>query len=751
MIRYVEKKYGKDHVGQIITYTRLGARNATRAAGRALGFPYDEVDIIAKMIPDELGITLKESLEISDEMRTEYENNSRAKLLLNTALSFEGLPSDTSTHAAGVIISPHKLIGNLPLWVNRSGNKTSVVSQYDMVKLEELGYLKMDFLGLSALTTIGRTIEYVKENHGVQINFQELLEGKGEIPEVYKMISDGETEGIFQLEGHGMTQTARQMRPSSFKELTALISLYRPGPMAYIPDYIRNKEDPNRIKVPFKELESILGETYGVLVYQEQVMRMVQDISGYSMAMADSMRKAIGKKKEQLIEEHRKIFIEGINKDGERVAPGGIKKYSRKELEEYYDETIIPFGKYAFNKSHGASYARIAEMQAYLKYKYPVEFMAASIESLFDKSMDKKRMAAMKSKYFDYCDSIGIEIEPPNINTGRAEFRPTKKGNIVYGMGGIKGAGSSIGKIQRDRQKNGKYKDIADFLNRAFHISGVTRTTIEGLAKVGAFDCLGVKRSEVLAVHDSFAKINKRRKNRKNPDSLKKLTVEDVPKLQEFDKSTILRIEKKYSGTYFSGHPLKAFKKDIKKVNTMPLSYAEVMDYEDSADKDKEKMRLMRLNGQRYDGIVLITSVSEVLTKRDRRQMAFIDIDDMSGSIRAVIFPDKYSENKSIMKSGTVIRIRGKLNLRDGEISVLPDYIDVCKKKEILEPIYLKPKRDDLERLKEEIQKTPGRHPVIIVKKGAEISLPEAYWVSTNGGLSLVKKFNGEIGGSKKW
>ena len=755
MIRYVEEKYGKDHVGQILTLQNMLARGALKAAASAYGYTWAEGDRLAKMVPEELGITIDEALEASPDLKSEYDQNEASRRIIDTAKAFEGLPKETGTHAAGVVIAPHPLMGNIPLWMNRpKTGKTSIVTQMDMVLLEELGYLKMDFLGLNALTIIGDTIKFVKENHGVDIDYYSLIHGGADDePEVYKLIAAGNTEGIFQLEGEGMTKAAMDMQIKSFDELTALISLYRPGPMAYIPDYIENKNHPENIHVPFKELEPILKDTYGVLVYQEQLMQLVRDIAGYDMALADDMRRAVSKKKEEAIQKHKDLFVTGTDANGNQVIPGGVAKYSAEALIDYYDNTIRPFGKYAFNKSHAASYARVAVCHAYLKAFYPVEFMAAVLQAMYDKNYSPEKLMRMQSRYFSYCKNISIDIVRPDIQVSPEHFLPMKSGTIMYGLKNVRDVGKAAHAVVKERERNGRYKGPADLFNRLFTTAGVTVKTVEALIRVGALQDLGIRRTEAMACFMDFQDVAQRRMKRKDPNSLPLLTDDDIPELEEFPEAIILKAEKRYSGSYLSGHPLDVFRRTMTSINTLRLEDVDVSSIETESEDDLldslaiqeiKEAHLRKYDGARYRGIVLISDIREYVTK-SKDLMAYLTIEDTTGSASVTVFPKDYRKIKNVYKAGDIVEIKGKFQMYNGSLSILQDAMIKQERESILPAVHARITAKDIRGLKVMAVNHPGKHPLVIEQGNASWPAHKEYWVSPEGARKIIENYDGYI------
>lgn len=734
MIRYVENKYGKECVGQIITFQRSNAKQAPRDAARALGYPIELGDRISKAIPAILGITIEEAMEISPVLTDMYNTDREAREVIVAAMEIEGLASNPSTHAAGVVIAPFPIAGRLPLWKTRekgkadgSKTKSAIVVQSEMGILEEQGYLKMDFLGLTNLTIIGKTLAMIKRNHGVEIDYEWLLNGGGDSPETYALIARGETEGIFQIEGQGMTQVAKKMQVANFEELTALISLYRPGPMDFIPDYIRNKENPAGIKVPFKELEEILRETYGILTYQEQVMELVKAIAHYTMAMADDVRKAIGKKKKDLVLKHREIF-----------ADKGSDRYSRDTLIEYWDNVIDPFGRYAFNKSHGASYARVAEMTAYLKHHYPAEFMAATIQSAFNKGMSPELRALRIGKYTAYLKSKNIKLVPPSVNGGSLEFDALADGSVVFGLSCIKDVGEDAAAHILDNFNDyGAFENFSDFVNRVGNLPGVNRGTVEALISAGACDCFGRNRSEMFIGAEALLTRLKKRKDcsseAKRETQFPFLGEEVIPNLIEIPLIFKLGREKAFCSTFVSGHPLDAFERTMRTTNSHKI--ADVI--EGDVQKFKENV------GVPIKGVYMIEGIKEVFTRKDKKLMAMTTITDGTASVSMPLFHDTYMLLKGTVEAGSVIYMEGTLSEREEEPGVLPNEVRPFGTNDIASKVYVEiTDQRALTRAKKALMASGrGECPVILNIGRASFPLGRRYWVDRKAIETLANQF----------
>ncbi len=560
VIDYVVGKYGADHVAQIVTFGTMAARNAIRDVGRALAMSYSEVDKIAKMIPMEHNrkVTIKNALEMNPELLSEYENFPKVKYLLDMSMRLEGLPRHASTHAAGVVICDRPVVDYVPL----NSNEGVITTQYTMTTLEELGLLKMDFLGLRTLTVIHNAIIEVERNHKVKIDVSNIdYDDKN----VFALISSGKTDGVFQLESPGMRQFMRELQPSSLEDIIAGISLYRPGPMDFIPKYIKGKNNKDSITYTHPALEKILEPTYGCIVYQEQVMQIVRELAGYSLGRSDLVRRAMSKKKTDVMARERKNFIEGLGDD----VPGCIKNGIEREAAEKIFDEMTDFAKYAFNKSHAAAYAIVAYQTAYLRTYYPVEFMAALMTSVM--SFPDKI-----SEYIAACRKMSIQLLPPDINESFHNFS-VSGGKIRYSLSAIKNVGAgNVKALVLEREKNGNYISMTQFLNR---LSGELNTrTIESLIKAGAFDSLGGKRSQYAGVYkqiyNGLGQVKKRTMagqvslfemtERKDEEVYK----DELPNIEEYPKKLLLSEEKAVLGIYVSGHPLFEYKDILEKYIT---------------------------------------------------------------------------------------------------------------------------------------------------------------------------------------
>ncbi len=738
LIEYVIDLYGAENVCQIITFGTYGAKGAVRAAGRALGIEYSVADKVAKAVPEELGISIEEALSKNPDLRAMYENEKTIvthngkkievtiKEFIDAAIAIEGLPSHTSTHAAGVLISPQPVDELVPLW----SNDGTVVAQFDMGTLEEIGMLKMDFLGLKTLSVIADTIKWVKVNRGIEITRDDLLNMIDD-PNSYVLIKKKLTQGIFQLESTGMTMTAGELQPNNIEELTALISLYRPGPMDYIPKYIANKRNPENIELEFECLKEILKETYGVLTYQEQVMFASQIMSGYKMSDADSLRKAIGKKKEDLIQKHREYYIYGQEDEEtkEILIPGAIRNgHDESKLIKFYDETIVPFGRYAFNKSHGVSYAFLAAQTSNLKFNFPVEFMA----SLLTHEEKLSKIAL----YVNHCTrDLNIEVVPPDINISTEKFVPTTDGKIIFSLAAIKDVGVSSSKdIAEERMRGGKFESLTDFIER--RPNSVNRTTVESLIKAGAFDSLGKTRSQLIAIMDSkLEESNKRRKKLREgqrtifPNPYPKDDI--VPRIKEYPNRIFLNLEKEKLGLYVSGHPLQSVKGYASKYSNVCAS-----DFVVEEDLEGEKSlqeRCKFYEGQKVSIVCLLTEVKKHYTKNDNKPMAFLTAEDTTGNVSITVFNWLYENVKEYLVEDKIVHIQGKINFYNGEVSIIAEDLKVIENKKYTTVRINTKTGADLDIAISCIKNNSGDYPVYVRKGNWEMLLSKDYWTNDQG------------------
>ncbi|EIV99452.1 DNA polymerase III subunit alpha [Thermoanaerobacter siderophilus] len=725
VIDYVVKKYGKDNVAQIITFGTMAARAVIRDVGRALNYPYAEVDTIAKMIPFELGMTIDKALSLNPELKARYENEEKVKQLIDISRSLEGLPRHASTHAAGVVISKEPLVNYVPL----QKNEDSIVTQFPMTTLEELGLLKMDFLGLRTLTVIRDTIEMVKKNKGVIIDFDSM---EYDDLKVYELISKGETEGVFQLESSGMKQFMAELKPKNLEDIIAGISLYRPGPMDQIPRYLANRNHPESIVYDHPLLKPILDVTYGCMVYQEQVMQIVRDVAGYSLGRSDLVRRAMAKKKMDVMEQERKNFIYGIvDEEGNVIVPGALRNgLDEATANKLFDE-MLDFANYAFNKSHAAAYAVIAYQTAYLKRYYPVEFMAALLNSFVD-NLDKIAF------YVQVCKKMGIKVLPPDINESDSYFTVVED-KIRFGLSAVKNVGLNMTmEIVSERERNGKFKSVVDFFER-MQDSQLNKKAVESLIKAGAFSSFGVRRSQLLSVYDKLMEnIKKNRNNNLNGQISLFGEVEqshgvefEFPDLEEFPKNRLLSMEKETLGLYISGHPLEEYMEDIPKITN-----ATTLDFKVS----EEEMFQPKLQDNQEVVIAGVIATKKIKFTKNNNMMAFVTIEDLYGTIEVIVFPTVYEKYSSIIKEDNPVVVRGKVSLKEEEEpKILCDEIKLLSQA-IVKKLYLNLQDSTkIEIVKQILRKNPGNMPVVLKLNSKKLlAANRDLWV--NGSKELIKQ-----------
>ncbi|MDO5707023.1 MAG: DNA polymerase III subunit alpha [Andreesenia angusta] len=678
VIDYVIKKYGADRVAQIVTFGTMAARGSIRDVGRAMDIPYSKVDTIAKQIPMELYMTIDKALDMNPDLKRMYESDAETKEIIDFARAVEGLPRHTSTHAAGVVISKDPVTELVPL----SRNKDNITTQFTMTELEELGLLKMDFLGLRTLTVIRDSLFLIEKIHGIKIDLDDI---GVEDSNVYEMFSRGETLGIFQFESAGMRQVLKELKPTEFENIVAANALYRPGPMSQIPRYIKYKMNPEKIKYTNDALEPILNTTYSCMVYQEQIMQIVRDIGGYSMGRSDLVRRAMSKKKMDVMEEERKNFIYGKKDEhGNYEIEGAIRRgVDEKSANIIYDE-MIDFAKYAFNKSHSAAYALVAYRTAWLKYYYPVEFMAALISSV----MANKNSVSL---YIHEAKRLNIDILPPDINESFHKFTVVD-GKMRFGMTAIKNVGTnSIEGIIKEREENGLFKNFTDFCKRV-DSSLLNKRMLENLIKAGAFDSMGYKRAELIASFENILNgINTEKRNNisgqislydvqeEKTEEINENTDEEViPDIEEFDKKTLLSFEKEVAGIYITGHPLDDYTKEIEKyssINTIDITGNE----SDDMDSDYEKANVKE--GQYVKLLCIITQIKNQYT-RNNKMMAFLRVEDLFGELDIVVFPNTFQESREILKEDNIILLEGRLSISEdeGRKSIIANKITLAEK-----------------------------------------------------------------------
>ena len=654
VIDYVVRKYGADRVVQIVTFGTLQAKGVIRDVGRVLDMPYAFVDSIAKMIPTDLGTTLEKALQMNSDLKTLYETDEQVKVLIDMSKRLEGLPRHSSMHAAGVVISQKSVDEYVPLSLGSDG---SVTTQFTMTTLEELGLLKMDFLGLRTLTVIQNAVQLVEKNTGKKIEIDHIdYDDKA----VLDSIGTGKTDGIFQLESAGMKSFMKELKPQSLEDIIAGVSLYRPGPMDFIPQYIRGKNNPETITYDCPQLEAILSPTYGCIVYQEQVMQIVRDLAGYTLGRSDLVRRAMSKKKGDVMERERQNFVYGNEEEG---VPGCLANGISEEVAHQIYDNMIDFAKYAFNKSHAAAYAVVAYQTAYLKYYYPVEFMAALMTSVIDNS-------GKVAEYIYTCRQMGIQILPPDINRGEGRFS-VDGGNIRYGLTAIKSVGRPvIEAIVAERDANGAFQSLKDFVER---LSGkeVNKRTIEGFIKAGAMDSLPGTRKQLMIVYSSIVdRVNQERKSSLTGQmSLFELVSEEekqdfdipLPNVGEYEKEELLAMEKEVLGIYISGHPMQEYETKWRKNIS-----ATTADFQIDEETNQAKVK----DGAREVIGGMITGITIKHTKNGKT-MAFLTIEDLLGNVEVVVFPRDYEKNKAYLTADRKVFVTGRVSEEDGNASKL--------------------------------------------------------------------------------
>ena len=639
VIEYVMRKYGTDHVAQIATFGTMAARGAIRDVGRALNFTYAETDIVAKLVPGTPHITLKEALEVSPRLKEMYDGDARVKTLIDTARSLEGMPRNSSTHAAGVVITAQPVCSYVPL----SCNDETIVTQYTMTTIEELGLLKMDFLGLRNLTVID---DAEKEIQKVDPSFSMKT-----IPDddgaTFAMLAEGKTQGVFQLESAGMTGVCINMKPSSIEDITAIVALYRPGPMDSIPRFIANKLDARKVTYKTPMLEPILKVTYGCIVYQEQVIEIFRSLGGYTMGQADNIRRAISKKKMKVIEAERKVFVYG---DPAQNIPGCVGHGIPEAVAQSIYDEIVDFANYAFNKAHAVCYAIVSYQTAYLKCHYPRQYMAALMTSVLDS-------ATKIAGYIAECKELGIPVLPPDLNHSEDHF--TVEGDAIrFGLGAVKNVGRGlIRSMVKKREEGGPFKSLEDFIERMGD-GELNKRAVENFIKCGAADCFGNHRSELLAVYDSMmdAIASSRKKNLEGQLGLFGMLEEDearipIPSASEMNKAELLALEKETTGIYISGHPMDDYRECLK--NTHVARIGTLMDEESHYEDDQ---------------IVSVAGIVQTLkmkTTRNNSMMAYVTVEDDTAAMEMLAFSNVLSQFGGYLREGAAVVITGRLSLRD--------------------------------------------------------------------------------------
>lgn len=660
VIDYVIQKYGYDHVAQIVTFGTLAARAAIRDAGRVMGLPYPVVDSVAKQIPNELKITIDKALRVSKELQKSYETDDDTKRLIDMARRIEGMPRHASTHAAGVVITRDEVSSYVPLAVNDE----SVVTQYTMTALESLGLLKMDFLGLRTLTVIDDTVKMIKKSNP-KFSIDDIdIEDK----ETYKMLSSGKTDGVFQFESSGMRSVLSKLKPESIEDLIAVISLYRPGPADSIDTYINNRHHPEQTEYKCEELREILSVTYGCIVYQEQVMQICRKIAGYSYGRADLVRRAMSKKKVDVMEKERENFVHGLkDEQGNVLCAGAVANgISEKTANELFDE-MSNFAKYAFNKAHAAAYAFVSYQTAYLKCHYPCELLAATLTSVLDS-------ASKVSVYIEECSRLSIKVLPPSVNES-AEGFTASDGAIRFGLLAVKNLGRGLIRMIVEKRRNSPYKSFDDFCRRV-HGKDFNKRAVESLIKCGALDGLGLNRRQMIHMLPIITTQldEDKRKNIAGQigffdenSSFAPSQQFVAPNMEEFEYEKLLEYEKEVTGLYLSGHPMEKYKELAKQISADRISDI-LSSVSDATSKYKDDSK-----------VLLFGTISDIQRKttKNNSYMCFIKLEDLSGTIECIVFSKLYAEKAILVQTGNLIVVRGRLSLReDREPSIVCESIE---------------------------------------------------------------------------
>ena len=640
VIEYVMRKYGADHVAQIVTFGTMAARGAIRDVGRALNFSYAETDVVAKLVPTmPLHITLKEALNISPRLKEMYDGDPKVKKLIDTAMQLEGMPRNTSTHAAGVVITADPVVTYVPL----SRNDDTIVTQYTMTTIEELGLLKMDFLGLRNLTVIQDAEEQVRR---MEPDFA-VDKVPDNDPETFAMLAEGKTQGVFQLESAGMTGVCVSMKPTSIEDLTAIVALYRPGPMDSIPRFVENKLHPEKVTYKTPLLEPILKVTYGCIVYQEQVIEIFRQLGGYTMGQADNIRRAISKKKLKVIESERKVFVYG---DPAQNIGGAISKGVPESVAQSIYDEIVDFANYAFNKAHAVCYAVVAYQTAYLKCHYPRQYMAALMTSVLD-SADKI------AGYIAECREMNIKTLPPDINHSEDHFVVEPEG-IRFGLGAVKNVGHGlIRSVTARREEGGPFRSLEDFLERMGE-GELNKRAVENFIKCGAMDCFGHHRSELLAVYESMmdsVAVSRKQNLEGQLGMFAMLEPEKakipIPSRPELSKAELMAMEKETTGIYLSGHPMDDYRSFLRGTNVVPIA---ALTAEDSRYEDEQIVSVA--------GIVQSVKMK---TTRNNSMMAYVTVEDDTASMEMIAFSNVLSEHGGYLKENFPVVVTGRLSQRE--------------------------------------------------------------------------------------
>lgn len=722
VIDYVNEKYGSEKVSQIITFGTMKAKAAIRDVGRALNVSYAETDAIAKAVPGEAKMTLSKALAMNPQLKEKYDNDPTVKQVIDVSMSIEGMPRHASTHAAGVVISKKAINEYVPLYLGDKGPAT----QFTMTTIEEMGLLKMDFLGLRNLTVIRDALEMIKKNHGVEID---LLKMSYDDPKVYELIASGNTRGIFQLESAGMTQFMKNLKPDCFEDIVAGISLYRPGPMGYIPAYIENKKNPQLVTYDDPHLEHILSVTYGCLVYQEQVMQIVRDLAGYTYGRSDLVRRAMGKKKMDVMLQEKQNFIYGKDReDGSIEIMGCIRNGIPEEAAEKIYNKMVSFAEYGFNKSHAAAYAVVGYQTAYLKTYYPVEFMAALMTSVMGEP-------AHIADYMKNCSEMGIEVLPPSVLHSDAKFT-VEDGKIRFGLLAVKNVGEGvIREIVRTRKEKGIPKDIFQFIGD-MDVKEINRKAIDSLIRAGALDELNENRAAHLAVFESLID-SAHASAKKNIDgqlslfsmAQETMDVADVtgklPEVSNFPKEILAAMEKEMLGVYISWHPLKEYEDIIGRCTDM--TSARLQDTENPDFEDGQKVVMA--------GIV---TEKKLISTKNGKRMAFVTVEDLYGPFEVVVFPNIFERSAGLLAEDSIIVVKGKLSMKEDEMpSLLADTVtaiaDTAKNFRAVKIKIPDGMEGGLAKVKAVMLKHKGDIPVIIYQGDKGYRASQDMWIDNSG------------------
>lgn len=746
VIDYVALKYGKDHVSQIITFGTMAARGVLRDVGRVLGYSYKETDRIAKMVPTMLGITLESALKINPEFKAAYDNEERVTKLVDTSLLLEGMPRHAGTHAAGVLITKEPTTNYVPLQLNDG----AVTTQYPMGDVEALGLLKMDFLGLRTLTVIRDTLDLLK-NRGVFIKAEDIpLDDKP----TYDMISRGDTAAVFQLEGSGMRSFLTSLQPQSFEDIIAAISLYRPGPMDFIPRYLKGRENRDNINYTCEQLKPILEVTYGCIVYQEQVMQIVRKLAGYSLGRADLVRRAMSKKKHDVMDKERHNFLYGIEEEN---IPGAIKNGISKEDAEHIFDEMAGFASYAFNKSHAAAYGVISVRTAYLKCHYPAQYLAAVMSSFLNNS-------GKIASYIQHCRKNGIDVLPPHVNESQGTFTVEEKEGkecIRFGLSAIKGLGEkAVESIIQERNAGGPYRSIYDFCRRQ-KSEQITKRAVEGLVKAGCFKDLGANRNQQILVYEQAmeSQSQRRRNNIKGQMSLFDMASgsdimpkEEYPDVPECHYDALLQMEKEMTGVYISGHPLENYMSTLEALDFSTQTLEEISDSGEEA---------LNFDGKNVTIGGLVSAIRTQATKRGQL-MSFLTLEDLYSQVECILFPRVHDRFYSMLNKDDAVLVYGKLSVREDEdIKIIVDNIkpidkagskeasskagafkeqeapsglnDVQLAKLSKEKLFLKTQRSKIQAIMDLFKNSSGDVPVYLnlADEGITLLAPRKYWCAS--------------------